>query len=113
MLFDRDGYVKRRARQENLIRVEARRGALAVKLVLRRLVLKAVCHEQHLSPRVRVFAAQRLRAITRQVAPSRFRRRCRVTGRPRQVLRMAGLARMPLRQHFHERLVPLLAQRRW
>ena len=113
MLFDRDGYVKRRVRQENLVRVEARRGALAVRLILRRLVLKAVCRDQHLTPGARVFAAQRLRALTRQVAPSRFRRRCRVTGRPRQVLRVAGLARMPLRQHFHERLVPLFAQRRW
>jgi small subunit ribosomal protein S14 len=112
MLFDRDGYVRRRARQENLIRVEARRGLLAVRLVLRRLVLRAVCRDNHLSPRSRAFAAQRLRALTAQVAPSRFRRRCRVTGRPRQVLRVAGLARMPLRQQLHERLMPLLAQRR-
>ena len=113
MLFDRDGYVRRRARQENLVRVEARRGALAIKLILRRLVLKAVCHDKHLSPRARVFAAQRLRALAIQGAPARFRRRCRVTGRPRQVLRTVGLARMPLRQQFHERLVPLLAHRRW
>jgi small subunit ribosomal protein S14 len=113
MLFDRDGYVRRRARQENLVRLEARRGALAVRTILRRLVLRAVCRDRHLSPRVRVFAAQRLRALAVQAAPSRFRRRCRVTGRPRQVLRLAGLARMPLRQQLHERLVPLLAQRRW
>lgn len=113
MLFDRDSYVRRRARQENLIRVDARRGRLGVRLVLRRLVLKAVCHDRHLSPQVRAFAAQRLRALTRQSAPSRFRRRCRVTGRPRQVLRAVGLARMHLRQQLHERLVPLLAHRRW
>jgi small subunit ribosomal protein S14 len=113
MLFDRDAYVRRRTRQENLIRVESRRGALAVGLVLRRLVLRAVCRDDHLSPRVRALAAQRLRALSSQAAPSRFRRRCRVTGRPRQVLRVAGLARMPLRQQLHERLLPLLAQRRW
>lgn len=113
MLFDRDAYVRRRVRQENLVRVDARRGALAVKLILRRLVLKALTHDRHLPPRARVFAAQRLRALSRQIAPSRFRRRCRVTGRPRQVLRLAGLARMPLRQQHHERLVPLLAHRRW
>jgi len=113
MLFDRDGYVRRRARQENLLRLEARRGALAVRTVLRRLVLRAVCRDGHLGPRAKVLAAQRLRALAVQAAPSRFRRRCRVTGRPRQVLRVAGLARMPLRQQLHERLVPLLAQRRW
>lgn len=113
MLFDRDGYVRRRARQENLVRVEARRGALAVRLVLRRLVLKTLCRDLHLSPAVRVFAAQRLRALPVQSAPSRFRRRCRVTGRPRQVLRAVGLARMPMRQQLHERLLPLLAQKRW
>lgn len=113
MLFDRDTYVRRRARQENLIRLEARRGALGVRLILRRLVLRAVCRDRHATPGARALAAQRLRALTRQLAPARFRRRCRVTGRPRQVLRLAGLARMPLRQQFHERLVPLLAQRRW
>lgn len=113
MLFDRDNYINRRARQENLIRVETRRGSLIAGLVLRRLVLKALIRDTRVSPRAKVFAAQRLRALPIQANPTRFRRRCRVTGRPRQVLRTLGLARMHIRQQLHERLVPLIAQKRW
>lgn len=84
-----------------------------VGLVLRRLVLKALKRDTRVAPRARAFAAQRLRALPVQANPTRLRRRCRVTGRPRQVLRVVGLARMHLRQQLHERLVPLIAQKRW
>ncbi len=113
MVFDRDLYVKRRARQANLVRVEALRAAVALKCALRRQVLRFLVKDLHAPLACRVLAAQRLRVLTGLRAVTRVSRRCRVSGRPRQVLRFAGLARMHLKQQFHEQLLPSLAQKRW
>jgi len=113
MLFDRSLNVGRRVRQANLLRVEALRCAEIAKVQLKRQVLRLLTKDQHLPLMNRLLAAQRLRTLTSWATATRMRKRCRVSGRPRQVLRFAGLARMHLRQQLHERLLPNVAQRRW
>lgn len=112
MIFDRDLKASRRARQMNLIRMESLRGAATTKCQLRRQVLRFITKDHHAPLACRLLAAQRMRLLVGLKALTRLSRRCRVSGRPRQVLRFGGLARMHLRQQFHERLVPVLAQKR-
>jgi small subunit ribosomal protein S14 len=113
MIFDRDLYAHRRVRQTNLVRVEALRAEAVTKYQLRRQVLRFIIKDCHVPIACRLLAAQRLRMLTGWVTYTRLSRRCRISGRPRQVLRFAGLARMHLRQQFHEQLLPSLAQKRW
>lgn len=97
----------------NLIRTETLRGVAISKCQLRRQVLRLITKDYHTPLACRILAAQRLRLLTGWKALTRLTQRCRVSGRPRQVLRFGGLARMHLRQQFHERLVPALVQKRW
>jgi len=113
MIFDRDLKSSRRTRQENLLRVEALRGLVISKCQLRRQVLRLITKDHHVPLACRVLSAQRMRSLVGLRALTRLTQRCRVSGRPRQVLRFGGLSRMHLRQQFHERLVPALAQKRW
>lgn len=113
MIFDRDLYAKRRVRQTNLLRVEALRCAVSQKYQLRRQVLRFIIKDFHVPIACRLLAAQRLRMLIGWGTQTRLTRRCRISGRPRQVLRFAGLARMHLRQQFHEQLLPSIAQKRW
>ena len=113
MLFDRDAHTMRRVRQTNLVRVEGLRAAAIAKKQLRRQVLRSIIKDYHVPIARRLLAAQRLRMLMGWATLTRLSRRCRISGRSRQVLRFTGLARMHLRQQFHERLVPNLAQRRW
>ena len=113
MIFDRDLYAHRRARQLNLLRVEMLYAVAAAKVELRRLILRSVMRDNHVRIAGRLAAGQRLRAIEAAARPLKFNRRCRVSGRARQVIRVFGLARMHLRQQFHERLVPTVVQKRW
>lgn len=113
MIFDRDAHNRRRARQANLLRVEILRGLAVARVSLRRLVLRAVLKDHHIPIACRLLAGQHLRRLWGLSSLTRHTRRCRISGRPRQVLRRFGLARMHLRQQFHERLLPGVAQKRW
>lgn len=113
MIFDRDAHTMRRVRQTNLIRVEGLRAEAIAKKQLRRQILRSIIKDCHIPIARRLLAAQRLRMLTGLNTLTRLSRRCRISGRSRQVLQFAGLARMHLRQQFHERLVPGLVQRRW
>lgn len=113
MIFDRDLQASRRARQANLIRTESLRGLAIAKCQLRRQILRLIIKDNHVPVACRLLAAQRMRTLVGLKALTRLSQRCRVSGRQRQVLRFGGLARMHLRQQFHERLVPSLAQKRW
>jgi len=76
-------------------------------------VLRLITKDHHAPLYCRLIAAQRMRQLTGLKTLTRLTQRCRVSGRPRQVLRFGGLSRMHLRQQFHERLVPALVQKRW
>lgn len=112
MIFDRDLKNSRRARQSNLIRMETLRALAIAKCQLRRQVLRMVIKDHHVPISRRLLAAQRMRTLVGLKALTRLSQRCRVSGRQRQVLRFGGLARMHLRQQFHERLVPVMTQKR-
>lgn len=113
MIFDRDLQVSRRTRQTNLVRTETLRSLAIAKCQLRRQVLRLITKDYHVPLSCRLLAAQRMRQLTGLKTLTRLSQRCRVSGRQRQVLRFGGLARMHLRQQFHERLIPALAQKRW
>lgn len=113
MLFDRDTHTQRRVRQANLVRVGTLTQAETARSRLRRAILRLLTKDRRVPLARRLLASQRLRALPRGGTAARFIQRCRVSGRPRQVLRFAGLARMHFRQQHHERLLPLVAQKRW
>jgi small subunit ribosomal protein S14 len=113
MVFDRDVYARRRARQLNLVRVETMYAAASTKVEIRRIILRALMRDNHVKIFTKLAAGQRLRAIEAMARPLKFNRRCRISGRPRQVIRTFGFARMHLRQQFHERLIPTVVQKRW
>lgn len=112
MLFDRDASVQRRTRQANLVRAASLAQVQAAKNYLRRAVLRLVAVDTHIPVARRLLAVQRLASLPSTGSPIRFKRRCRASGRARQVLRFAGLARMHLKQQHVERLLPLVAQKR-
>ena len=79
--------IAKNRRQEHLIEQYAER----------RQELKEIWLDPRRSPEEREAAARTLRALPRDSSPTRYRRRCNLTGRPRGYYRKFGLSRIALR----------------
>ncbi len=97
----------------NMIMREKKRVKIAKKYAAKRTELKEAVRDPKNSAEVRADAQAKLQALPRDASPTRQRRRCAVTGRPRGVYRKFGLARAKLREHAHRGEIPGLSKASW
>jgi small subunit ribosomal protein S14 len=97
----------------SLINREKKRADLAKKYEPKRLALKALIDDQSKTEEERYEARLALQLLPRNSNPTRQRRRCALTGRPRGVFRKFGLARNKLREVAMRGEIPGLTKASW
>ena len=97
----------------SLINREKKRADLAKKYEPKRVALKALIDDQSKSEEERYEARLALQLLPRNSNPTRQRRRCALTGRPRGVFRKFGLARNKLREVAMRGEIPGLTKASW
>jgi small subunit ribosomal protein S14 len=97
----------------SMIEREKRREALAKRYATKRTQLKETLRSPKSTDEEREEAARKLQAMPRDASPSRQRKRCSITGRPRGVYRKFGLGRSKLREATMRGDVPGLRKASW
>ena len=97
----------------SMIEREKRREALAKRYAAKRAQLKETIRSPKSTDSEREEATLKLRALPRDASPSRQRKRCAITGRPRGVYRKFGLGRTKLREATMRGDVPGLRKASW
>ena len=97
----------------SLINREKKRADLAKKYEPKRLALKALIDDQSKTEEERYEARLALQLLPRNSNPTRQRRRCALTGRPRGVFRKFGLGRNKLREVAMRGEIPGLTKASW
>ena len=86
---------------------------LVERFAARRKALKDTAENEALSLEERFEARLKLAALPRNSAPSRFRNRCAVTGRPRAFYRKLKMSRIALRDLGSSGQIPGLVKSSW
>ncbi len=97
----------------NMIMREKKRVKIAKKYAALRAELKETIRNPKTNADVRVHSQTKLQQLPRDASPTRQRRRCAITGRPRGVYRKFGLARTKLREAAHRGEIPGLTKASW
>jgi small subunit ribosomal protein S14 len=97
----------------NMIMREKKRVKIAKKYAATRAELKEAIRNPKTNPDVKADAQAKLQKLPRDASPTRQRRRCAITGRPRGVYRKFGLARTKLREAAHRGEIPGLSKASW
>ena len=97
----------------SLINREKKRADLVKKFEPKRTALKALIADQSKSEEERYEARLSLQLLPRNANPTRQRRRCQLTGRPRGVFRKFGLGRNKLREAAMRGEIPGLTKASW
>lgn len=96
-----------------LINREEKRAKTVAKFAAKRAALIAQINDMKLSDEDRMAARLKLQQLPRNASPSRERRRCELTGRPRGVFRKFGLCRNKLRDLAFRGEVPGMTKASW
>ena len=97
----------------SMIEREKRREALAKRHAAKRAQLKETIRSPKSTDAEREEALAKLQALPRDASPTRQRKRCAITGRPRGVYRKFGLGRTKLREATMRGDVPGLRKASW
>lgn len=97
----------------SMIEREKRRAQLAQRYAAKRAALKETIRSPKSTDDEREEALRKLQAMPRDASPSRGRKRCAITGRPRGVYRKFGLGRTKLREATMRGDVPGLRKASW
>jgi small subunit ribosomal protein S14 len=97
----------------SMIEREKRRAQLAKRYAAKRAQLKETIRSPKSTDTEREEALAKLQALPRDASPSRGRKRCAITGRPRGVYRKFGLGRTKLREATMRGDVPGLRKASW
>lgn len=97
----------------NMIMRERKRVKIARKHAATRAALKETIRNPKTDAESRAEAQVKLQKLPRDASPTRQRRRCAITGRPRGVYRKFGLARTKLREAAHRGEIPGLSKASW
>ena len=97
----------------SVIEREKKRGKIQAKYAAKRTGLKTIINDRNAPDDDRWEAQVKLQKLPRNASPSRKRRRCAMTGRPRGVYRKFGLARTKLREAAMRGDVPGLVKASW
>lgn len=96
-----------------LINREQKRADLVKKFAGKRAELKAIIEDQTKSEEERYEARLKLQALPRNANPTRQRKRCALTGRPRGTFRKFGLGRIKLREIAMRGDIPGMTKASW
>ncbi len=96
-----------------LINREAKRAKMVEKFSAKRASLKSIIGDQSKSDEERYAARLDLQKLPRNASPTRQRKRCALTGRPRGVFRKFGLARAKVREIAMRGEIPGLVKASW
>ena len=97
---------------QSIGRDQARRNSYA-RHESKRLILKSMISDLHLSKRTRAHCVQMLNLLPRASSVVRLRRRCLQTGRGRGTLRVFQISRICLRELAHQGLLPGVTKASW
>ena len=97
----------------NMIMREKKRVKIARKHGARRAALKETIRNPRTDAEARLEAQVKLQKLPRDASPTRQRRRCAITGRPRGVYRKFGLARTKIREIAFKGEIPGLTKASW
>jgi small subunit ribosomal protein S14 len=97
----------------SMIEREKRREKLVKQHAAKRAQLKEIIRSPKSTDAEREEAQRKLNALPRDSSPSRMRKRCAITGRPRGVYRKFGLARTKLREATVRGDIPGLGKASW
>lgn len=79
----------------------------------KRIDLKALVANSDLDPKEKLQALAKLSELPRNSSPTRYRRRCQLTGRPRGTYRKFGLCRNELRRLASSGQIPGVVKASW
>lgn len=97
----------------SMVEREKRRADTAKKYAAKRAALKQAIRSPKSSADERAAAVAALQKMPRDASPSRGRRRCAITGRPRGVYRKFGLSRVKIREAVNRGELPGVSKASW
>lgn len=100
------------AKKSAIERNEKRR-RMAERYAAKRAELKELARNQELPIEERFAAQLKLSELPRNSAPTRYKNRCEVTGRPRGFYRKLRMSRIALRELGNQGLVPGMVKSSW
>ncbi len=90
-----------------------KRQRMAKRYAAKRETLKAIARDQERPIEERFEAQLKLSELPRNSAPTRYRNRCGITGRPRGFYRKLRMSRIALRDFASQGLVPGMVKSSW
>lgn len=97
----------------NMVEREKRRAKIVKKYATKRAQLKELIRSPKTSADDRAAAQVALQKLPRDASPTRGRKRCAITGRPRGVYRKFGLARVKIRETVSRGELPGVSKASW
>lgn len=97
----------------SMVEREKRRADTAKKYAAKRAALKQAIRSPKSSAEERAAAVAALQKMPRDASPSRGRRRCSITGRPRGVYRKFGISRVKIREAVNRGELPGVSKASW
>jgi small subunit ribosomal protein S14 len=102
-----------RVAKKALLQRELKREKLAAKFAKKYAELKAIADDAKRSPEEREAARLALQKLPRNANPTRQRRRCELTGRPRGTFQFFGLSRAKIREMAFAGEIPGVMKASW
>ena len=97
----------------SMVEREKRRAETVKKFAAKRAKLKETIRNPRTSYEDRLAAQVALQKMPRDASPSRGRKRCAITGRPRGVYRKFGLSRVKIRETVNRGELPGVSKASW
>jgi small subunit ribosomal protein S14 len=97
----------------NMVEREKRRAKIVKKYAGKRAELKELIRSPKTGADERAAAQVALQKLPRDASPTRGRKRCSITGRPRGVYRKFGLARVKIRETVNRGELPGVSKASW
>jgi small subunit ribosomal protein S14 len=97
----------------NMVEREKRRAKIVKKYAGKRAELKELIRSPKTGADERAAAQVALQKLPRDASPTRGRKRCAITGRPRGVYRKFGLARVKIRETVNRGELPGVSKASW
>ncbi|MCC5997103.1 MAG: 30S ribosomal protein S14 [Oceanicaulis sp.] len=99
--------------KKSAIERNLKRQRLAERFAAKRAALKAIARDTSKPVEERFAAQMKLASLPRNSAPTRFRNRCLVSGRPRAYYRKLKMSRIALRQLASHGMIPGMVKSSW
>ena len=97
----------------SLINREKKRQDVVAKFAAKRAELQAIVDDASKSFDERLAARQQIQQLPRNSSPTRLRKRCAITGRPRGTFRRFGLSRSKIRELAFRGEIPGVTKSSW